>query len=391
MVGQRRSGLAACRLAGLLFVAIRAAADPAAHPQASAAAQEPEGLVSNADGTYTLHRLPTRSLDTIMQSFSRWRLQVLAGNATAEYSVNDGVLSMQCSACGLSSPSAIDIATVDFDTMIAYEAGVWHLSIRSRDGTRDFFGVLRGEVGPEPRDPARVSEDRHVALKALEDLYDLAYLTQKSAPVPAARASSASGVSTAVVPPHPAPTAGALSLENLVAAGDVEAIQGQPHVNARDLARALEAAYCVRARSQVLEANVDAALQTLSFARQKFGKSVALRDREAHYVVVGDAYDRLRLAVDLEAAEIQPYLQQIRLLEPQDATAIERMLARTLSNRIADQRAAGRQIIAEGLTNTGRELFPSWVELLGHGTSGVLPSTGVEVGTVATPPAGRDP
>ena len=120
----------------------------------------------------------------------------------------------------------------------------------------------------------------------------------------------------------------------------------------------------------------------MSAGRQTFGKSVPLRDREAHYVVIGDAYDRLRMAVKLDVAEQQGYLQQIRSLESDDAGAIEQMLMRTLSNRIADQGAAGRKVIVADLVSSGRGLFPAWAEQLTQGKPGVLSQAGVEIGAV---------
>jgi hypothetical protein len=172
----------------------------------------------------------------------------------------------------------------------------------------------------------------------------------------------------------------------LAAGGDVEGIQAQARIkgSSQDIAHALEQAYGARARSQMLEGEVDAALQTLKSGRQKFGKSPALREREAHFVVIGDAYDRLRLAVKLEVAELQGYLQQIRTLEPEDASSIEQMLARVLSNRIADQRAAGRTAVADDLLSSGRRLFPASADQLAHGRRGALPEGGVDIGTVDT-------
>ena len=60
---------------------------------------------------------------------------------------------------------------------------------------------------------------------------------------------------------------------------------------------------------------------------------------------------------------------------------------RTLSNRNADQRAAGRKAIADELLSSGRDLFPVWADRLTQGTSGALPERGVDVG-IADAPAG---
>lgn len=341
-------------------------------PVPAAAVQEPEGVTLDAQtGTYTVHRVPKRALDEVMKSFALWHHQVLADESTVDYSAEDGILSMDCSACGLTRPSAIDIATIDLDSVVAYEAGVWHLGIRSKDGTQDFFGLLRGELGPEPHDPARASEDRRMALLALADLHDLAYLTQNPKTTPAAAKSNKAAPVAATAP---AAKPDATSLETLAATGDVEGVQAQQRGkgNSREVSHALETAYGNRARAQMLDGKVDAALQTLSAARQKFGKSDALREEEAHYVVIGDAYDRLRLAVKLDIDGVRKLLERIRTLESDNASSIEHMLSGVLSNRIADQRAAGRQSLADGLLSSGRELFPAWAEQLTQGTPGVL-------------------
>jgi hypothetical protein len=380
-----RLGLAIVSLA-CLGAALLLSPGALATGPAPAVVQDPEGVVFNAaDGTYTVHRVPKRSLDVVTKSLADWQHQVLGDDSTADYSAEDGILSMECSACGLSRPSAIDIVAIDLGTIVAYEAGAWHIGIRSKDGTQDFFGVLHGEIGPDPHDPSRVGDDRRNALAALADLYDLAYLTQNPpvAPAPAKGSRNPPPVAAGAQAPKPPPT----SLAALAANGDVEGIQALPRakVTSRDGAHALETAYGLRARTQMLDGQVDAALQTLSVGRQNFGKSTVLRDLEVHYVTIGDAYDRLRLAVKLDITELRSYLQQIQTLEPNDATPIEEMLVRVLSNRIADQRATGRVGIADELLSSGRDLFPVWADRLTQGTAGALPERGVEVGTVETP------
>lgn len=394
MKGHRpRSKLAAVPPACVAAILLQSHAVLAAAPAAPAAAEEPEGITFNSTaGTYSVHRTPKRTLEAVLKSLAGWQHQVLADGSTADYSAEDGILAMECSACGLTRPSAVDIAKIDLDTVVAYEAGTWHIGMRSKDGAEDFFGVLRGEIGPQPHDPSLVSSDRRTALMVLADLYDLAYLTQNPAAATPPSASAAKGTSapaaavapsTPAVKPTAAPSAPA-SLAALAASGDVEAIQARHKGKSfpPDVAHALETAYGVRARSEMLEGNVDAALQTLSAARQSFGKSVPLRDREAHYVVIGDAYDRLRLAVKLDVAEQRGYLQQIRSLESDDANAIEQMLMRTLSNRIADQSAAGRKVIVEDLVSAGRDLFPAWADQLTRGKPGALSTAGVEIGAI---------
>jgi hypothetical protein len=427
-------------------VLLHCAGAVAADAAPASATELPQGVEFNAAaGTYSVHRVPARPRDAVMKSLAGWQHQVLADGSSADYSAEDGILSMECTACGLSRPSAIELANIDLNTLVAYEAGTWHLGVRSKDGTQDFFGVLRGEVGPEPHDPNRVSDDRRTALAALVDLYDMAYLTQnpsgQAAPAPAGQsgaatpapgdnngptvpaqggnngptapaqggnngptasaqggnngpAASAQGGNKGLAAPAPAvkgrpvaadqgpPQPTATPLATLAASGDVEGIRAQQHAKpaSHEIALALETAYGARARRQMLDGEVDAALQTLGAARQTFGKSVPLRDREAHYVVIGDAYDRLRLAVELDVAELHRYLEQIRALEPADAASIEEMLARVLSDRIADQLAAERKVIAAALLSSGRELFPDSAELLTRGRSGALPQSGVEVG-----------
>jgi len=271
-----------------------------------------------------------------------------------------------------------------------------------KDGTQDFFGVLRGEAGVDS-DAKQIDADRNVALTALIDLYDLVYLTQNS------NASTTAAISEPTIPgstipvptiPDPkkevaagspveapqgsAPNPAATSLAEFAAMGDVDSIRAQvsTKTNAHAIADALLAAYGVRARKQLLDGQIDAALQTLSDGRRQFGKATTLRDLEAHYVVVGDAYDRLRFAAKINVGNLQEYLQQIRMLESGDATAVQKMLAQTLANRIADQRAAERNTIADDLFKSGRNLFPDSVDLLTQGTAGALPNTGVEIGEI---------
>ena len=340
-------------------------------------AAEPEGVALNeANGGYTVHRTPTRSLDEVMKSFEAWRHQVLADGSTADYAVDDGILSVVCSGRAVYRPSTIRISAVDLDRFVAYEAGTWHIGIRSKDGTQNFSGVLRGELGPD-RDSARTREDQRVALIALADLYDLAYLTQGTPSAPAGPA-AARPKERGSAKPLPA-SAPAGSLMELAARGEVEGIQEQSRTKKSpgEAARALETAYGVRARNQMLAGQVDAALDTLASGRQQFGKSPLLRDREAHYVVIGDAYDRLRLAVKLKVADLQSLLRQIETLEPDDSRPIEQMLTRILADRIADQRAAKRSTVADDLLISGRDLFPAGAQLLTQGRAGALPQTGV--------------
>lgn len=356
-------------------------------------AQTPEGIDFNSSmETYTVRRAPTRTLDAVQKSFDTWRHQVLADGSTVDYTSEDGILFMECAACGQGRPSAIELAKVDLQSVMAYQAGNWNVGIRSTDGLQDFRGLLRGELGAGPHDPAKVGDNRRIALVALQDLHDLAFLAQNPDYTPTAAAPPKSAP-TKAAPTKPEPVAAkpaAVALAALASAGDVDALLAQLRAKpgSSEISKALETAYGTRARSQLLAGDVDAALQTLRAARQKFGKSAALRDLEAHYVVVGDAFDRLRWGVKLDVPGLQGYLQQIKTLEPRDATPIELMLVQTLSNRIADQRAAGRDKIADELLASGSTLFPDYADALTRGKAGALPQTGLEVGT--TGPGEKD-
>ena len=360
----------------------------------SAPAQVPDGVRADSDaGSFSVQRMPTRSLKEVLDSIAGWQHQTLADGSTVDFTVDDSALSMRCTACGFRRSSAIELAAIDLNSVVAYEAGTWHLGAHSSDGREDFFGVLRGEVGPPPHDPGRVGADRQAALTALVDLYDLAYLIQRDKSVAAPRMDSVSkpaaspAIAAVPAPPEsPAPKAAAAgSLEALAASGDIEGVQMRLKANPRDGPRALERAYATRARQQLLDGEVDAALSTLGAGRQKFGKSETLRDQEEHYVLIGDAYDRLRLAVILNVGVVERYLQRIQEIDPGDGTLIEQMLARVLANRIADQLAAGRVKIADDLLRDGQEAFPTRADLLAHGRAGALPETGVETGVDEAP------
>lgn len=369
-------------LIALLDGTVTSAAAAAANAKA---VEAPDGVVFQSEtGMYRVARAPTRSLGEVMKSFSTWQHQQLADGSAADYSAEDGILAMECAACGLSGPTAIELKDVDLESIIAYEAGAWRIGLRSKDGTQDFLGVLRGELGPQPHDPVRKADNQRIAMIALRDLHDLAYLAQGPG-VPKGSTKDAGLKSKADKKTTTRPTA-ASALADLAASGNVEGIQAlQGKANSREVLSSLEAAYAARARNQMLAGQLEAALETLSAGRRKFGKSVPLRDLEAQYVVVGEAHDRLRLAVRLNVEDLRDYLHQIQTLGPSDATLIEQMLARTLGNRIADQRAAGRTVIANDLLNSGQDLFPVWTAELAHGQPGMLPNAGVAVETAGEP------
>jgi hypothetical protein len=124
--------------------------------------------------------------------------------------------------------------------------------------------------------------------------------------------------------------------------------------------RATEAidGYALLARKQLAGGEVDAALQTLANARRKFGRDEQLKQLEVRYVTIAEVYDVLSTAVSLNTSEQRTALEQLRITEGDDYAATERMLARALGNRIADERAAGRPLVAASLLRSGREIFP---------------------------------
>src|SRR4051812_39237669 len=164
---------------GLVGAMLLRAGSTLAAGAAGDAAQDPERIVFNSTmETYSVQRVPTRTLEAVQKSIESWRNQVLADGSAANYTAEDGILSMECSTCGQGRPSAIEVGKIDLKSVMAYRAGNWNIGLRSADGAQDFRGLLRGELGPGPHDPARESDNKRIALMALEDLYDLAYLTQ---------------------------------------------------------------------------------------------------------------------------------------------------------------------------------------------------------------------
>ena len=156
-------------------------------------------------------------------------------------------------------------------------------------------------------------------------------------------------------------------------------IPGASTYVSRDMTRTLIDGYVHLAKSQLAAGHVDEALQTLATARKKFGSREAqLKDLEARYVAVGDAYDRLTVAVSLNVSEQRAVLDALRTSEGEDYPVTEEMLARTLANRIADQRAADRPSVATSLLEAGRTIFPDHAALLEQGTAGVLSGPTVE-------------
>jgi hypothetical protein len=372
----------------LRLIAVAVAALLVAGTTSAARAAVPDGIVENAsDGTYSVVAPTTRAPAEIMQSFSHWQRQVFQDHSTAAFAYEDGLLSMDCSACGLTGSSVIALKDVDLSSIVAYEAGHWHLRMQSQDGAQLFSGYLRGEATSPQPDPALAEADRRAALQALQDLYDLASFAQGE-PSSTSNASPVANRPTvsAAHPKGATPSANpARSLADRSETGDVEGLWALSGVHKRrdggrpappgDLGRALMAAYAQKGRRLLLDGNVDGALGTLAEGRRTFGTSKELKDLEAEAVVIGDAYDRLSTAIAMNVNQHRGFLAAIRAADPTGYDAIEDMLARTLANRIADHRGAGRQSIASDLLTSGKELFPRQADRLTLGTAGALPQS----------------
>jgi hypothetical protein len=130
--------------------------------------------------------------------------------------------------------------------------------------------------------------------------------------------------------------------------------------------------YVRLAKTQFANGQMDAALQTLQAGRRKLPRSPELPALQGRYVDVATVYDRLRSAVALNVAEMQRELEALRTAAGDDSETTTKMLAQTLANRIADQRAADRAAVADRLLEAGKQIFPGSAEQLQRGTAGVL-------------------
>jgi non-specific serine/threonine protein kinase len=179
-----------------------------------------------------------------------------------------------------------------------------------------------------------------------------------------------------------------LKIDEQADAGDVAGVNTNAGVLRRVLAggsyvsnelpKKIMRSYAQLARKQLLAGSPDAALKTIAAGRKKFGTSPDLKNLELRYITVGDAYDRLSIAVVLNVTEQQQYIDQIRANEGMDAPDIEKMLARTLADRIADQRAANRPSVVASLLDAGHKVFPDYAGLE-QGTPGALSAEPIEV------------
>jgi serine/threonine protein kinase len=147
----------------------------------------------------------------------------------------------------------------------------------------------------------------------------------------------------------------------------------------QEVPRILALSYIHLAKSQFAAGQVVESLQTIADARNNNPKSVELRDLHVRYTAAANIYDRLRYAVTLNVADMQGFLDQLKSSEGEEYDAAAQMLAQTLADRIADQRAANRETVANQLLEAGKQIFPGFVGILGRGRPGALPDTPIVV------------
>jgi serine/threonine protein kinase len=150
-----------------------------------------------------------------------------------------------------------------------------------------------------------------------------------------------------------------------------------------DVPQVLISSWVHLAKTEFAAGRVDDALKTLAEGRKHFGKSAELADLDRCYVAAGDIYDRLSSAVTINVKDTQQSLEALRAQAPEEYEPTAQVLARTLADRIADERAADRAVVADRLLQAGQKLFPSYAALLSRGTAGVLQNTLIAVGDKA--------
>jgi len=177
--------------------------------------------------------------------------------------------------------------------------------------------------------------------------------------------------------------------ESQAAAGDVaeatatagklgRTLPGSAYVS-REVPQLLAGSYEHLAKTQFAAGKVEDALQTLADGRKKFAKSTQLQALQMRYVAAADIYDHMMNAVALNVGNWKQSLDELRSAEGDEYEAAAQMLAQTLADRIADQRAAGRQAVADRLLEAGQQIFPDYHNILVRGMAGVLPSKPIEV------------
>jgi hypothetical protein len=146
--------------------------------------------------------------------------------------------------------------------------------------------------------------------------------------------------------------------------------------------------YVAQAREQMQSGNTAAALATIAAARKKYAAAPTLKNLEIVYDRVEEEVERINMAPTLNVENHATWIAEIRDLSGDEFPAIDQMLARTLANDIADQRArADRPAVIARLFESGRKLFPDYTDLLEHGTAGVLDPAQIAVAEESAAPA----
>jgi len=137
--------------------------------------------------------------------------------------------------------------------------------------------------------------------------------------------------------------------------------------------------YINLAKTQFASGKLIESLQTIEAGRHKYAASAELRDLHFRYVAVSNIYDPLRFAVALNASDMKSRVEDLKPGEGTEYDTATRMLAQTLADRIADQRAAQRDGVADRLLEAGKQIFPGYEEVLSHGKAGALPDAPLEI------------
>jgi hypothetical protein len=183
-----------------------------------------------------------------------------------------------------------------------------------------------------------------------------------------------------------APTASPAPTTAPIEAASARPTEGQPPAPVTPAA-AIDA-YAAQAKQQIFEGSPATALQTLATARRKYAGSPVLKNLEIVGDRVEEEVERINMAPTLNVKDHEAWIAEIRELSGDDFPAIAQMLARTLANDIADQRArADRPAVIARLLESGRKLFPEHADLLEHGTAGVLDPSQIVVAEEPTEPA----
>ncbi len=98
--------------------------------------------------------------------------------------------------------------------------------------------------------------------------------------------------------------------------------------------------YVEQARQQMEAGNTSAALATIATARRKYASAPTLKNLEIVYDRVEEEVARINMAPTLNVQSHAAWIAEIRDLSGEDFPAIDRTLARTLANDIADRERA---------------------------------------------------